>query len=115
MHLKGQASATFPASQGKNSIAILPFVDMSPQKEREYFCEGMIEELINRLCNISELRVPARTSVFSFKGKAEDIREIGRKLVVIMMKANSFYLLTGRSARDFIFDLRSETSYLKPL
>jgi adenylate cyclase len=82
LHLKGPASETFPASQWKNSIAVLPFVDMSPQKDQEYFCDGMTEELINRLSNIRELRVPARTSAFAFKGKAEDIREIGRKLNV---------------------------------
>jgi len=82
LHLKGPASEIFPASQWKNSIAVLPFVDMSPQKDQEYFCDGMTEELINRLSNIRELRVPARTSAFAFKGKAEDIREIGRKLNV---------------------------------
>ncbi|MFZ2054312.1 MAG: tetratricopeptide repeat protein [Candidatus Aminicenantales bacterium] len=82
LHLKEPAQQTFPASQWKNSIAVLPFIDMSPQKDQEYFCDGMTEELINRLSNIRELRVPARTSVFSFKGKAEDIREIGRKLNV---------------------------------
>jgi TolB-like protein len=82
LHLKGPVSETFPAAQWKNSIAVLPFVDMSPQKDQEYFCDGMTEELINKLSNIRELRVPARTSVFTFKGKAEDIREIGRKLNV---------------------------------
>lgn len=82
LHIKGPSSETFPASQWKNSIAVLPFVDMSPQKDQEYFCDGMTEELINRLSNIRELRVPARTSAFAFKGKAEDIREIGRKLNV---------------------------------
>jgi TolB-like protein/Flp pilus assembly protein TadD len=82
LHLKGPVRETFPAPQWKNSIAVLPFVDMSPQKDQEYFCDGMTEELINRLSNIRELRVPARTSVFIFKGKAEDIREIGRKLNV---------------------------------
>lgn len=82
LHLKGPEPETIPASKWKNSIAVLPFVDMSPQKDQEYFCDGMTEELINRLSNIRELRVPARTSVFSFKGKAEDIREIGRKLSV---------------------------------
>jgi TolB-like protein len=64
------------------SIAVLPFVDMSPQKDQEYFCDGMTEELINRLSNIKELKVPARTSTFMFKGKSEDIREIGGKLNV---------------------------------
>jgi TolB-like protein/Flp pilus assembly protein TadD len=82
LHIKGAASGTFPAPKWKNSIAVLPFVDMSPQKDQEYFCDGMTEELINRLSNIKELKVPARTSVFTFKGKAEDIREIGRKLDV---------------------------------
>ncbi|MGB9004608.1 MAG: tetratricopeptide repeat protein [Candidatus Aminicenantales bacterium] len=82
LHLKGPESETFPAAQWKNSIAVLPFVDMSPQKDQEYFCDGMTEELINRLSNIKELKVPARTSAFTFKGKAEDIREIGRKLDV---------------------------------
>jgi adenylate cyclase len=71
-----------PASPWKNSIAVLPFEDMSPQKDQEYFCDGMTEELINRLSHIRELKVPARTSVFTFKGKAEDIRDIGRKLDV---------------------------------
>jgi non-specific serine/threonine protein kinase len=70
-----------PVSREK-SIAVLPFVDMSPQKDQEYFCDGMTEELINRLSNIRDLRVPARTSVFTFKGKTEDIREIGGKLNV---------------------------------
>ena len=82
LHLKAPESETVPASKWKNSIAVLPFVDMSPQKDQEYFCDGMTEELINRLSNIKELKVPARTSAFMFKGKAEDIREIGRKLDV---------------------------------
>jgi TolB-like protein/Tfp pilus assembly protein PilF len=82
LHLKAPESETIPASKWKNSVAVLPFVDMSPQKDQEYFCDGMTEELINRLSNISELKVPARTSSFVFKGKAEDIREIGRKLDV---------------------------------
>jgi TolB-like protein len=82
LHLKGPESETFPASKWKNSIAVLPFVEMSPQKDQEYFCDGMTEELINRLSNIKELKVPARTSSFVFKGKAEDMREIGRKLDV---------------------------------
>ena len=73
---------TAKSLESKSSIAVLPFVDMSPQKDQEYFCDGMTEELINRLTNIRELRVPARTSAFMFKEKAEDVREIGRKLGV---------------------------------
>jgi len=76
------------ASEGK-SIAVLPFVDMSPQKDQEYFCDGMTEELISRLSLIKELKVPARTSVFTFKGRAEDIRTIGRALGVSMVLEGS--------------------------
>jgi serine/threonine-protein kinase len=67
---------------GEKSIAVLPFVDMSPQKDQEYFCDGMTEALINRLSNVQELRVPARTSAFFFKGKKGDVREVGNKLNV---------------------------------
>jgi serine/threonine protein kinase/Tfp pilus assembly protein PilF len=67
---------------GKPSVAVLPFEDLSPQKDQEYFCDGMTEELINRLSNIRGLKVPARTSVFAFKGKAGDIHEIGKRLNV---------------------------------
>ena len=70
-------------SEAKNSIAVLPFVDLSPEKDQEYFCDGLAEELISVLSMISELHVVARTSAFSFKGKNVDIREIGRKLNVV--------------------------------
>jgi len=66
----------------EKSIAVLPFVDLSPQKDQEYFCDGLAEELINSLTHISELRVPARSSSFSFKGKDLDIREVGKTLKV---------------------------------
>jgi len=66
----------------EKSIAVLPFVDLSPQKDQEYFCDGLAEELINSLMHISELRVPARSSSFSFKGKDLDIREVGKTLNV---------------------------------
>jgi len=66
----------------EKSLAVLPFVDMSPQKDQEYFCDGLTEELINRLSKIQDLRVPARTSAFMFKGKMEDVRDIGSKLDV---------------------------------
>lgn len=67
---------------GKPSIAVLPFKDMSPQKDQDYFCDGMAESLINALTNIKDLQVVARTSAFSFKGKEQDVREIGEKLNV---------------------------------
>jgi adenylate cyclase len=64
------------------SIAVMPFTDMSPGKEEEYFCDGMAEEIINSLTQVESLHVVARTSSFAFKDRREDIREIGRKLNV---------------------------------
>ena len=64
------------------SIAVLPFVNMSADPENEYFTDGIAEEIINALTKIQALRVAARTSSFAFKGKNEDIGEIGRKLKV---------------------------------
>ncbi len=64
------------------SVAVLPFVDMSPQKDQEYFCDGMAEELINALSQIPGLRVVSRTSSFQFKGRADDARTIGQRLGV---------------------------------
>lgn len=78
--IPGKESAS-PLSY-KQSIAILPFADLSPGGDQEYFCDGMTDELINRLTSIKDLRVPGRTSSFSFKGKKLDIREIGEKLNV---------------------------------
>jgi TolB-like protein/Tfp pilus assembly protein PilF len=64
------------------SLAVLPFVDMSPEHNQDYFSDGLSEELLNQLAQISELRVTGRTSSFSFKGKNEDLRVIGEKLGV---------------------------------
>ena len=69
LHLKKTEAEIRPAAEWKNSIAVLPFVDMSSQKDQEYFCDGMTEDLINRLSNIRELKVPARTSAFISRGK----------------------------------------------
>jgi serine/threonine protein kinase/Tfp pilus assembly protein PilF len=71
-----------PAGPALKSIAVLPFADMSPQRDQEYFCEGMAEELINALMKVGQLNIASRTSAFAFKGKNEDIGEIGRKLKV---------------------------------
>jgi adenylate cyclase len=69
-------------SKFTGSIAVLPFQDMSPQKDQEYFCDGISEEIINSLTPIESLKVIARTSAFAFKGKPIDIREIGKILNV---------------------------------
>jgi len=73
-----------PASGGPEvaSIAVLPFADLSADRDQEYFCDGMTEEIIDALAKIPGFRVVARTSSFAFKGKQQDIREIGKKLNV---------------------------------
>jgi TolB-like protein len=64
------------------SIAVLPFVNMSSDKEQEYFSDGLSEELLNQLAQIPQLRVIARTSSFSFKGKEVDVATIAKALNV---------------------------------
>jgi serine/threonine-protein kinase len=64
------------------STAVLPFVDLSPQKDQEYFSDGLTDELITTLSQLPGLRVPARTSSFQFKGQNPDLPEVGRKLHV---------------------------------
>src|SRR5207244_13651187 len=66
----------------KKSIAVLPFVDMSQAKDQEYFCDGISEEILDALAKVDGLRVVARTSSFSFKGKSTDVSEVGKKLNV---------------------------------
>src|SRR5579864_34386 len=64
------------------SIAVLPFADLSPGHDEEYFSDGLAEEILNDLAKIPTLKVVARTSAFEFKGKNEDLRDIARKLNV---------------------------------
>jgi TolB-like protein/cytochrome c-type biogenesis protein CcmH/NrfG len=75
-HLEAAAAIT------DKSIAVLPFVDMSEKKDQEYFADGMAEEIIDLLVKIPGLKVTGRTSSFQFKGKTEDLRDIGTKLGV---------------------------------
>jgi TolB-like protein/Tfp pilus assembly protein PilF len=71
-----------PAKFHEKSIAVLPFLDMSPEKDQDYFCDGITEEIINALAHIEDFKVISRTSAFAFKNKQTDIREIGRILDV---------------------------------
>ena len=86
----------------ENSIAVLPFVDMSPNKDQEYFCDGISEEIINKLSSVKSLKVIARTSSFQFKGKLIDAIEIGKKLNVInilegsVRKSNNVVRITAQ-------------------
>ena len=70
------------AAPDRASVAVLPFVDLSPEHDREFFSDGMTEELINTLGRVEGVRVASRTSSFSFKGKALDVREVGTRLGV---------------------------------
>ena len=63
-------------------VAILPFIDMSPEKNQDYFCEGMAEEIINGLCAVSGLRVASRLASFNVRDRTADPREVGRLLNV---------------------------------
>lgn len=76
-------TAAKPSSAGEeNSIAVLPFVNMSGDPENEYFSDGLTEELLNSLVQLGGLQVTGRTSSFAFKGQNQDLREIGRLLNV---------------------------------
>jgi serine/threonine-protein kinase len=119
-----------PESPEGGSVAVLPFADMSPEKDQDYFCEGIAEELINALAHVEGLKVASRTSAFQFKGKADDIRRIGQKLgvatvlegsvrkagtrlrvtVQLVSTANGYHLWSERYDRDTqdIFALQDE-------
>ena len=70
-----EEKATGSSAEPQPSIAVLPFVNMSGDKEQEYFSDGLAEEIINALTQIPGLKVIARTSAFAFKGKQEDITQ----------------------------------------
>jgi TolB-like protein len=71
-----------PAPQAPPSVAVLPFADLSAQKDQEYLADGIAEEILNALAHVNGLRVPGRTSSFWFKGKGAKVAEIGRELNV---------------------------------
>ncbi|HSC07234.1 MAG TPA: tetratricopeptide repeat protein, partial [Steroidobacteraceae bacterium] len=79
---RGAAAPAAAADDDRPSIAVLPFADMSPDKDQEYFGDGMTEELLSTLARIRELRVTGRTSSFYYKGRNEDLRKIGEALGV---------------------------------
>ena len=108
-------------SYGDKSIAVLPFVDMSPNKDQEYFSDGIAEELLNLLAKISQLRVISRSSAFSFKGKDIEIPEIAKRLNVAHILEGSVRK-AGNQVRITVqlIDARSDThlwseAYDRPL
>jgi serine/threonine-protein kinase len=122
-------SSILPAERAA-SIAVLAFTDMSAAKDQDWFCDGIAEEILNALTPLKGLRVAARTSAFSFKGKGDDLRTIGEKLNVTTVLegsvrrsgdrvritvqlsdvANGFQLWSERYDRELkdIFDVQDE-------
>ena len=77
-----QAVPAQPARRAEASIAVLPFANLSADKENEYFSDGLAEEIINALTHVRGLKVTARTSAFAFRGENQDIRKIAETLNV---------------------------------
>ncbi|MDA9435154.1 winged helix-turn-helix domain-containing tetratricopeptide repeat protein [Bradyrhizobium sp. CCBAU 51627] len=98
----GDTPESGPAVPDKPSIAVLPFANMSGDPEQEYFADGMVEEITTALSRFKWLFVIARNSSFTFKGKAVDIREVGRRLGVryvlegAVRKASGKVRITGQ-------------------
>lgn len=78
----GSSSSGVRLAAAPPSIAVLPFADMSPARDQDYFCEGMAEELIHALARLPGLRVASRTAAFQFKGHSGDMRAVGERLGV---------------------------------
>jgi len=87
---------TLHEEQSENSIAVLPFVNMSNDPEQEFFCDGISEEIINTIVQYPNLKVSGRTSSFSFKGKNEDLRTIGKALGVSKILEGSIRKMGSR-------------------
>jgi len=94
----------------EQSIAVLPFVDMSQNKDQEYFSDGLTEELIGLLTRVPELRVPARTSCFYFKSKQATISDIARALNVAHVLEGSVRK-AGDTIRIAVQLIRADTGY----
>ena len=89
----GEASPAGPALPDRPSIAVLPFDNVSGNKDQDYFCDGITDDIITELSRFSDLFVIARNSSFQYKGKAIDVREVGRGLGVR-------YILQGSIRRE---------------
>src|SRR3989337_1950992 len=121
-----------PPPTKSNSIAVLPFVNLSTDPEQELFCDGLTEELISTLSRIRDLKVVARTSAYAFTGGSYDVRNVGRKLDVrtilegsvrksdgrlritaqLINVLDGFHLWSERYDRELkdVFDLQEENS-----
>jgi serine/threonine-protein kinase len=121
-----------PNDRDKPSIAVLPFANMSPDPENEYFSDGITEEIISALAQQKNLRVAARTSCFAFKGQPTEIAEVGAKLNVatvlegsvrkegnriritaqLINVADGYHLWSKRFDRELhdVFEIQDETA-----
>jgi TolB-like protein/predicted Zn-dependent protease len=115
-HVAEEAQAVPGATAPQRSIAVLPFVDMSQEKDQQYLGDGLAEELLNLLAQIPELRVAARTSSFSFKDKHDDLPTIAKDLRVAhvlegsIRKSGNHVRITAQLIRaDSGYHLWSET------
>ncbi|HMB61363.1 MAG TPA: hypothetical protein VKN35_15730 [Xanthomonadales bacterium] len=111
-----QTTATEQVESAIPSIAVLPFVNMSSDPEQEFFSDGISEEILNALARVKELKVAGRTSSFAFKGKEQDLREIGQALGVesilegSVRKSGNMVRITAQLVQvDDGFHLWSET------
>lgn len=85
----GRESKTPAPSSATQSIAVLPLLDLSAQRDQQYFADGLTEDLLSALANNPRLRVAERTSAFQFRNSQEDPREIGKKLNVVTLLEGS--------------------------
>ncbi|HMH28852.1 MAG TPA: TIR domain-containing protein [Steroidobacteraceae bacterium] len=102
--------ATTPTAIPDKSVAVLPFIDMSEKKDQEYFSDGLSEELIDMLTKVPDLRVPARTSSFYFKGKQATISEISKALGVAHVLEGSVRK-AGKTLRVTAQLIRADNGY----
>jgi serine/threonine-protein kinase len=127
---RNDEATSVSTTEPRNSIAVLPFTNLSADPENEYFCDGLAEELLNALAKIDQLKVAARTSTFSFKGKTAPVSEIAKALNVntimegsvrksgnrvritaqIINAADGYHLWSERYDREMkdIFDVQDE-------
>jgi TolB-like protein/Tfp pilus assembly protein PilF len=94
----------------QKSIAVLPFVDMSEKRDQEYFSDGLAEELLDLLSQVPDLRVPARTSSFYFKGRTDDVATIAGKLRVAQLLEGSVRR-SGNKIRVTAQLIRADSGY----
>ena len=104
------AAVSAPSAIPEQSIAVLPFADMSEKKDQDYFSDGLTEEMIDLLSQVPDLRVPARTSSFYFKGKNETIANIAQQLKVAHVLEGSVRK-SGKRLRITAQLIRADSGY----